>query len=202
MAIITAITKQNKGDRFNIFVDGDFYCGLDALTLLKHSLKEGLSVDVDKLDQIQIQSERQKATDNAFNYATRYFKPERKVRQHLLDKGYVKDLVDEIILKLKDYGYVDDEKYALQYVSINSERKGINRIRAELLNAGISQENVDNALSTLDSQYDACKKYAIRYANSHQPLDKNKLFRHLYSKGFTFDDIKQAYDNLDIDEDE
>ncbi len=202
MATITSITKQKKGERVNIFIDGEFYCGLDSLTMLKHSLKEGMEIDADELAQIQLQSERQKATDKAFEYATRYFKPERKVREHLKEKGYVKELIDEIMFKLKDYGYVDDEKYAMEYVSINAERKGVNRIKADLLNAGISEQIVNLALEELDSQYGACLKYAKRYASAHNPLDKNKLFRHLYSKGFSFDDIKRACANLDIDEDE
>lgn len=202
MATITSITKQKKGERVNIFIDGEFYCGLDSLTMLKYSLKEGMEIEIEELDAIQIQSERQKATDKAFDYATRYFKPERKVREHLKDKGYVKELIDEIIRKLKDYGYVNDEKYALEYVSINAERKGVNRIKVDLLNAGIPERFIDVALEELDSQYGACLKYAKRYASAHQPLDKNKLFRHLYSKGFTFEDIKRACANLDIDEDE
>ena len=202
MAIITSITKQKKGERVNIFIDGEFYCGLDSFTMLKHSLKEGMEIDTEDLAQIQIQSERQKATDKAFEYATRYFKPERKVREHLKEKGYVKELIDEIVFKLKDYGYVDDEKYAMDYVSINAERKGVNRIKADLLNAGISERFINLALAELDSQYGACLKYAKRYASSHSSLDKNKLFRHLYSKGFSFDDIKRACANLDIDGDE
>ncbi|MBO5224457.1 MAG: RecX family transcriptional regulator [Clostridia bacterium] len=202
MGIITSITKQKKGERVNVFLDGEFYCGLDSLTLLKHSLKEGVEIEEELLSAIQIESERQKATDKAFEYAIRYFKPERKVREHLKEKGYVKELIDEIIRKLKDYGYVDDKKYALEYVSINSERKGKNRIKVDLINAGISERYINEALEELDSQLSACLKFAERYVNSHKPFDKNKLFRHLYSKGFGFDDIKRACANLEIDEDE
>ncbi len=202
MAIITSIIKQKKGDRVNVFIDGEFYCGLEYLTALKYSLKEGLEIETEDLDTIQIQSERQNAIDKAFEYATRYFKPERKVREHLKDKGYVKELIDEIIYKLKDYGYVDDEKYAMEYVLINAERKGVNRIRADLICSGISEQFINSALEELDSQYSACLKFAKRYANSHNPLDKNKLFRHLCAKGFSFDDIKRACANLNIEEDD
>lgn len=202
MGIITSITKQKKGDRVNIFLDGEFFCGLDMVTMMKNSLKEGMDIDEEELSAIQIESERQKAMDKAFEYAIKYFKPERKVREHLKEKGYVKELIDEIMHKLKDYGYVDDRKYAMEYVSINAERKGKNRIKADLMNAGISERYIDEALEELDSQYEACLRFAERYASSHKPVDRNKLFRHLYSKGFSFDDIKSACRNLDMDGDE
>ncbi len=156
MAIITSITKQKRGERVNIFLDDEFFCGLETFTMLKNSLKEGMEVDPDELAKIQMQSERQKATDKAFEYVTRYFKPERKVREHLKEKGYVKELIDEIMLKLKDYGYVDDEKYAMEYGSINADRKGINRIKIDLLNAGIPERFIDRALEELESQYGSC----------------------------------------------
>ena len=202
MAIITSIIKQKKGERVSVFIDGEFYCGLDCLTLLKYSLKEGMDIDPEILSSIQVESERQSATDKAFAYATRYFKPERKVREYLKEKGYLRELIDEIIAKLKDYGYVDDEKYAATYVSVNAERKGVNKIKMDLLSAGIPQDIVALAIEELDGQYGACLKYAKRYALNHQPLDKNKLMRHLYSKGFSFEDIKRACNNLDEEEDE
>lgn len=196
MPVITSITKQKKGERVNIFLDGEFYCGLDGLIMLKYGLKEGKEIDEEEIESIHLQSERQSATDKAFAYAIKYFKPEKKVREHLKEKGYLPSLIDEIISKLKDYGYVDDEKYATTYVSINAERKGVNRIKVDLLNAGISPSIVSMALEELDDQYKACLKYAQKYANNHNPLDKNKLMRHLYSKGFSFEDIKRACNNL------
>ena len=124
------------------------------------------------------------------------------MREYLKEKGYLKDLIDEIIAKLKDYGYVDDAKYAESYVSINAERKGVNKIKMDLLNAGIPQRIVSLAIEEMDCQYQACLKYAKRYVASHNPPDKNKLMRHLYSKGFTFEDIKRAVNNIDEEDEE
>ena len=45
MPVITSITKQKKGERVNIFLDGEFYCGLDGLTMLKFGLKEGMEIE-------------------------------------------------------------------------------------------------------------------------------------------------------------
>ena len=40
MAVITEITAQKKKkDRCNIFVDGAFFCGLQAETVVKYRLK-------------------------------------------------------------------------------------------------------------------------------------------------------------------
>lgn len=51
MAVITEITAQKKKkDRCNIFVDGAFFCGLQAETVMKYRLKAGTAVAAEELE--------------------------------------------------------------------------------------------------------------------------------------------------------
>lgn len=55
-------------------------------------------------------------------------------------KGYGKDDIDEALMKLKDYGYADDEHYASLYAEkLAGEGKGPLKIEAELLKKGIGR---------------------------------------------------------------
>ena len=50
------IQKNNK-TRVNVYVDDEFYCGMEAITALAVGLKEGKEVTVDQLNEGIFQSE-------------------------------------------------------------------------------------------------------------------------------------------------
>lgn len=201
MGKITEITKQKNKSRLNVFIDGDFACGLNELTVLKYSLKVGDEIEQNELEEIQMKSEEQSAMDNAMKYATTYVKSEAQMRAYLFQKGYMSSLVDKILTKLKYYGYINDEKLAYSYVSFNKEKKGVNKIKLDLLKMEIDREIIDNALEEIDDidQQTACEKYAQKYMKTHKNAQKQKLMAHLYSKGFSMSDIYKTVDNFEFE---
>ena len=201
MGRITEITKQKNKSRVNVFIDGSFACGLNELTLLRYSLKVGDEIDSEELEKIQVKSEEQSAIDNAMKYATTYLKSEMQMRAHLTQKGYVGVLIDKIMDKLKYYGYINDEKLAISYVSFNKEKKGVNKIILELIKMGIDKEIIDCAIDeiTNEDQESACEKCANKYLKTHKNAQKQKVMAHLYSKGFSMSDIYKTVDNLEFE---
>jgi hypothetical protein len=56
--MITDITPQVKSaSRCNIFLDGEFFCGMSLETVMKNRLKVGSRVDERTLERIQLESE-------------------------------------------------------------------------------------------------------------------------------------------------
>ena len=47
--IITQIKKIGKGERYSIFIDGNFSCVLEAEIIVKNQIKEGQEIDAEKL---------------------------------------------------------------------------------------------------------------------------------------------------------
>jgi regulatory protein len=81
-------------------------------------------------------------------------------------------------------------------------KKGVRLIRTELRRKGLKEEDVDEAISELGDQSDAALAIAEKYMRGKEPDMKNvqKLYRHLLSKGFTYDDAKSAVDRIKQDE--
>ena len=203
---ITAITPQVKDKtRCSIYVDGRFYCGLTLETTVKNRLKVGQSVTEQFLSEIQLESEKTSALDKALTHITATQKTEREIRSFLTKKGYLPATVEYVLEKLRGYDFVNDGEYAKAYVASKSKRKGERLIELELRAKGISETDAEEALSSIDEQSQIAAAQAVleKYLRG-KPQDAptfQKAYRHLLSKGFTYDVAKSALSAFkDVDE--
>lgn len=77
---------------------------------------------------------------------------EKEMINKLVQKGHKNCYAVSATEKLKEYGYINDERYAQNYAESLLERKGmsINGIKSELFRKGISREIADNVAESLD----------------------------------------------------
>lgn len=202
---ITAITPQLKDKtRCNIFIDGRFYCGLTLETTIRHRLKVGQTVEPDFLSEIQLDSEKNTALDKALTHISATRKTEKQMRDFLSGKGYLPAVVDYVLEKMRGYNFLNDGEYAESYVEAVGARKGERLIRMELKAKGVSDEEIDGALESLDeqTQEEGARKILEKYMRGKQ-ADKEtllKAFRYLMGKGFTYETAKSALSELaDLD---
>lgn len=203
---ITAITPQVKDKtRCNIYVDGRFCCGLTLETVVKNRLKVGQIVTQEQLEEMQLESEKHTALDKALHFLSATRKTEREIRTYLTKKGYLPAVIEYVIEKLREYGFINDGEYAEAYTESAAKRKGGRLIRMELKNKGLSDEAIDGALSELDSEQEleTAKRILEKYMRG-KTADKEtlqKAYRYLMSKGFDYEVAKAAIDAYgDVDE--
>jgi regulatory protein len=120
---------------------------------------------------------------------------------------YGKTLVELIIRKLKDQGYLNDAKYAAAYSSIrrDNERFGRRRVITDLKIKGVHSEVIDQAV---DSAYDGineerqAREY-LRKKRLAKPKDQKqsaRIFRQLMRAGFGAKTIFTILKKWDVDE--
>ncbi len=136
------IQKNNKS-RANVYIDGEFAFGLEMLTVMKLGLKIGREVSEEQLAQAVFDSEKSVAFERAVNYLSRCMKTCKQMREYLTGKGYSPDVVSNVVDRLKELKYLDDETYARLYVEQNSQSKGEYRLKQELSVKGISKALID-----------------------------------------------------------
>ena len=198
---ITAITPQVKDKtRCNIYVDGVFCCGLTLETTMRNRLKVGQIITKERLSHIQLESEKNTAFDKALTHLSATRKTEKQIRVYLQGKGYLEDVIDYVVEKLRSYNFLNDGEYAEAYVEMAAKRKGGKLIRMELRGKGVSDNEIDEALLGLDedTQVSAAteivKKYMRGKVADVQTLQK--AYRYLMGKGFDYDVAKQALSAL------
>ena len=155
--VITKIEYQKKDpERVNIYVDGEFFCGISLNVLAKENLYEGLTVDEQTLDRILKEDLESRFMNRAVEYLSHTIKTEFQVRQYLKNLKFKRKgvwfnediqldwdlLFEQIIDSLKKYKYIDDEEFAHAFVQsrLNVKPRGKSVLISELLSKGVSKE--------------------------------------------------------------
>jgi regulatory protein len=189
MSQITGIVKSGKS-KCNIFLDGGYFCTLNLETIIKAKLKVGSEISKEEIEDIQAENEKLTAFDRSLKYLSN-LKTEKQVKDYLLSKGFTGKTVKYCISKLKDYEYIDDEAYANVYIQFHSNKKGKRLIKYELKAKGVNEEIIEKLLNKLEYNTDNLLYLAEKFVKN-KPRDKKtaqKLFTHLMSKGFEYDNV-------------
>ena len=202
---ITAITPQKKDKaRCNIEIDGRFYCGMKLETVMQNRLKAGEIVTPEFLSEMQMQSEKQTALDKALTHITVSMKTEKEIRDFLARKGFLQNVCDYVVDKMKEYGFLDDALYAKQYTEYAGKKKGARLIALELKRRGVDDETARNAVAEIEDGDQAARRVLEKYMRGKE-LNRDtlrKAYAHLVSKGFDYDTARSALKSLgDEDED-
>ena len=139
---ITAIEK-NKGSRYTIYVDDDYWYILDYELIVMNGLRVGLECDEAFLEDLREQAERRKARERAF-YLLEYRDHTRKELVDKLVKSVSPEIAEQTADRMEELGYLDDRKYAKQYATVLLEQKKMSK-RAALYK--MQQKGIDRALA-------------------------------------------------------
>ncbi len=196
MSEITGIVQHGK-ETYSIFLDGMFFCKLNAETIVKHGFKVGNEVCEEEIETAQIENEKLVAFDRCLKLLA-VPKSKKQVKDYLYSKGYTTKTVDYCIAKLEEYNYLDDQAFADLYVKSYSYKKGKRLLDFELKSKGISDDKIRSSLEKYISNEDDLINLSEKFLKS-KPRDKKtmaKLAQHLFSKGFSFDEINPVIKKL------
>ena len=124
-----------------------------------------------------------------------------ELRERLLERhGVTEKLVDEVIARLKEYGYLDDERYALSYASLKVKQRpvGRRRLQQDLKMKQVPGTVADEALNLVyaetpeDELIDRAIEKRIRLRGQPKTrLEAKILFDHLLRQGFSFELVNE-----------
>lgn len=194
---ITKMEQKGKSEVYKIFVDDAFYCYLSAETIVKNKLKTGQHVEEDYLLNLKKQSDKLLSRELALRYVEKGLKTEKQVRDNLLKKGMDEDAILDAIDFLKRYNYVNDTYYAQQYI-LSKKSNGKNYLRQALLLKGIEKGIIDDVLESYETDEEKLFELTLKFIKN-KPKDeklKQKAYRHILSKGYTFDEAKKAVEKV------
>ncbi len=130
---------------------------------------------------------------------------EKEVRDKLLKVKVPEDLINKIIKKLKDYKFLDDLEFAKIFTRERSllKLKPARVIKFELKQKGISKDIIEEVFTgskeeekDLEKAKEIIQKKIERYKGLDSFKIREKLSRFLVSKGFDYDTIKEAIDEI------
>ena len=205
--IITSIEEQKRKGRFNIFLDGEFAFGLYKETIYDFGLRVKDDLTEEKINEIKSYDEinfGKKAAIRFLNYKQRTEKEVyRKLKSHKLSD----ESINKIMFFLKEFKFVNDENYAKLFVESKKLLKpeGRRTVRMKLAQKGIGKELSEKSVSENYSEEEELikakelyDKYRKKVRGKNEADKKQKCYRFLLSKGFTYDLINRV---LKVEED-
>lgn len=213
---ITKIERQKKqANRYSIYVDDEFYIGVDQEVLIHFSLYKSQEVTQEFLEKVKLSENDNKLYSAAINYLSYGLRSVKDMRDYLHKQKEKKedyipsdDVIERTIERLLKQGYLNDLVYAQSYVRTASllNAKGPKVIEKELKIKGISENTITDALMEYptEDQSENVQALAEKFLRTKKSLPpkmlKNKLYSHLITKGFDKETVNQQISEMTFEE--
>lgn len=204
MIEITLLKRIGKSEKYRVFCFDEEICVLQAETIVKHHIKIGAVFSQQQFEEIRQESEKLCCFSDALAYVSKSLKTRKQVQDKLSEKGYMRQSIDDALNKLISYGYINDKYYAETFVKQNKDKKGVLYLKQALKTKGVSSSIMSEIFEEFETDNQDIVALAEKFLKGKQ-IDifvKQKLYRHLMSKGFTFEQVKSATATIfkDLDE--
>lgn len=191
--------KQGRGNKIHIMIDGEYKMTVDSDFSLLASIHDGSEIGEEELAFFEEEVNVRRAFNKASELLSRRDHSEKELLTKLRQKGFGEG-AQEAIEKLRDYGYVNDERFAVSYASELRRLKhfGKRRIEQELFKKGIDREIIFDVLESLEfDENELCelitKKY---YRNLGTEKGVQKTINALVRAGYGYREIKDALSQI------
>ena len=126
----------------------------------------------------------------------------RRLEEKLRAAEYPESVIREAVEKLQEAGYLDDGRYALEFVRSHFRDRSRLRIRKDLLDRGIGEALIDRAFVELGEEEDleAAQIAQVRHILRRRGVDaaaasyeeRNRTMAFLFRKGFSGETVRAS----------
>lgn len=135
-----------------------------------------------------------RAKKRAMHLLERMDRTEKQLYDKLLQNGYPQECIDNAILYVKKYHYIDDRRYASNYIRCYQDRKSRLRMQQDLLRKGVSRALIEEVL---EEEFQADERIQIRSLLEKRGFDatecdgkeRQRCYQFLMRRGFKSSDI-------------
>lgn len=200
---VTGLEPINQS-RYKVYIDQELAFALYKGELTSFGIKEGAELaEADyRLLMAEVLPKRAKLRSMNLLKARDY--TEHQLRDKLKDGFYPPEVVEEAVAYVKSYHYIDDLRYASDYLNCYGESRSRRRIEQDLQQKGVAKEIIAEAYrqaaekNALPDETQLIaeqlrKKHFDREAATYEETQKISAF--LYRKGFSADAIRKVLSN-------
>jgi regulatory protein len=139
MPVITGVKERRS--RTKVFVDGEFWAELDSGFVAERGFYEGTALSHEELAEARVAGERPLAMSRALHSLAFRARSAHELRERLARARYAGQTVSEVLDRLGELGYLDDEEFARNAARDKARKRyGPRRIYGELRQAGVDEE--------------------------------------------------------------
>jgi regulatory protein len=194
---ITALTPQKRRQsRTSVFIDGNFFFGMDNADLNTFKLSEGMEISKEQLNFLLKKVVCVRARDTALRYISARPRSRYETERKLLSDGYPEAVINYVLRLMLQYRYIDDAQYAKDYTASRFRQGyGAFRVKMELKRKGIDENHIEAALSVENDEIHQIKEWIRRKKFNPVETDPKKRKRFIDAmmrRGFSYGTVREA----------
>lgn len=194
--------KQNK---YKVTISGEEYLLYDDV-IVKYELIRKQEIDKELFCEILTLNNELKSYYDSIKYITKRMRSEKEIIEYLKKRDINMDIIQKTVNRLKENNFLNEEIFLKSYINdqINLTNNGPKKIRINLINLGINEDLVDDAISKINDSvwFDKIEKYVEKKIktnhSSSEYMLKIKITNDLINLGYDKDSINQATAKCDI----
>jgi regulatory protein len=196
MPLITRISEQKRRkNRRNIYLDGVFAFACNQNVVRKFALAEGKSLDAAEIERVLQGEVQQECFDRGIRLLEQRMHSAAELRRKLARHEYGAQVLDRVLERLAQLGYLNDSEFARLKVRDGQRRlRGRRLVMADLLKAGVKGETAREAVTSEYSptlSREAAEQLVQKNLPRLQRLDgqtaRRRLMGLLQRRGFDFE---------------
>lgn len=198
--IVTRIVEVAK-NRCEIFIDEIYAFVLYRGEMRKFHVEEGMELDEDIYQEIVSVILPRRAKLRAMNLLQSRDYTRKQLHDKLVQGGYQEQIIEDTLEYLVSYRYIDDLRYARNYISYRLQSKSRKKLEMDLLTKGVTKETIILAFEELYEEGEGIDEEAMIRSllkkKQYDPdtasrKDTERLYAFLMRKGFASDVVKSV----------
>lgn len=193
--IVTKIEGYQKG-KYKVFLNDAFAFVLYRTEIKKYQIEENQELPEERRLLILQEVLLKRAKLRAMHILKNFDRTEKQLRDRLKENFYPEEVIDDAVIYVKSYHYIDDTDYARRYATYRKEQKSRRQIVMELRNKGVSVACIEDGLQAIDfKDQDVLVEMVNKRCRGDLSLcnmENQKLLRYFLSKGFSYDQVRDA----------
>lgn len=195
---------HGRGKKIHIFIDNEYQITTNEDFWAENFIKDETEIDEDEWQTLVDKINYSKAINKCYDLLSRRDHSVKELKTKILrtvDENNAQRAIDRMI----ELGYLDDEKYAEKLLEYLIENKKMSKahIKQEMFKRGVPNDIISSLLeyAEIDNVSSICDLIQTKYRNKlNAENGKEKVVASLMRKGFSYSDIKSAFNELKNDE--
>jgi regulatory protein len=192
-------TTRRDPKRVSLHLDGAYAFTLAADLVAKESLEVGDSLEEARVESLLAADQVARATEAALSFLAYRPRSEREVRDRLRRGDFALEAIEQVIVRLYDWRYLDDADFARRWVEGRAagRPRGARLLQQELRQKGIDTEVAREAIAEAEldeaaAAEDLARRRLAAYAGEDPQVVRRRVGAYLARRGYGFDVVRVA----------
>lgn len=189
-------------NRVNLFVDDEFYMGIDAFYLVDLGIKKGMEL-TDELDEmLKFSSGLAACNKKAFDLLTYRDRTAYELKKKLKEAQFSDSQIEMTTAKLKKLGMISNDGFIFDYINSGKKKNSPNKLMSSLMNMGIPKSAIEPILNEnysyeerMETAFAMLEKKLEKLSDLPLYVKKQKIIAFLMGKGFEIEIILDLINN-------